>query len=100
MSAQSPSLQSIFWTFLKIGSTAYGGLMSLIAVVENVLVERKKWLEREDILDGISLATCVPGAISVNVIAYVGYRLRRGWGTVVSLVGVTLPAFVLIVLSC
>jgi chromate transporter len=97
MTAPHPSLQLIFWTFLKIGSTAFGGLMSLIAVVENVLVERMQWLTHEDILDGISIATCVPGAISVNVIAYVGYRLRRGWGTLISLIGVTLPSFVLIV---
>jgi chromate transporter len=97
MRAKSPSLQLIFWTFLKIGSTAFGGLMSLIAVVENAVVEQKKWLTHEDVLDGISLATFIPGAISVNVIAYLGYKLRRGWGAVASLVGVTLPAFMAIV---
>jgi chromate transporter len=97
MTPPHPSLKLIFWTFLKIGSTAFGGLMSLIAVVENVIVERMQWLTHEDILDGISIATCVPGAISVNVIAYVGYRLRKGWGTFIGLVGVTLPSFALIV---
>jgi chromate transporter len=97
MTVKSPSLQLIFWTFLKIGSTAFGGLMSLIAVVENAVVEQKKWLTHEDVLDGISLATFIPGAISVNVIAYLGYKLRRGWGALVSLVGVTLPAFMAIV---
>jgi chromate transporter len=97
MTPPHPSLKLIFWTFLKIGSTAFGGLMSLIAVVENVIVERMRWLTHEDILDGISIATCVPGAISVNVIAYVGYRLRKGWGTFIGLVGVTLPSFALIV---
>jgi chromate transport protein ChrA len=96
MIRQSPSLRVLFWTFLKIGSTAFGGLMSLIAVVENVIVERMQLLPREDILDGISLATCLPGAISVNVIAYTGYRMRGAWGTFVSLVGVILPSFLLI----
>ncbi|HJW81170.1 MAG TPA: chromate efflux transporter [Acidiferrobacterales bacterium] len=89
------SLWSLFATFLKIGSTAFGGFMALIAVVQNEVVERKRWLQPEDMLDGISLATILPGPVAVNVVAYVGYRLRGALGALVSVVGVTLTAFVL-----
>lgn len=92
-----PSLQFLFWTFLKIGSTAFGGLMSLISVVEKVVVEQLKLLTHKDILDGISLAAFLPGPIATNVVAYIGYRLRGGWGSFVTLAGVILPSFVLIV---
>ena len=91
-----PSLPLLFWTFLKIGSTAFGGLMSLIAVVENIVVEKMKLLSHEDILDGISLTTFLPGPISTNVVVYVGYRIRGKLGALVSLVGVILPSFCLI----
>lgn len=97
MTIQTPSLRLLFWTFLKIGSTAFGGLMSLIAVVENVLVKQMRLLTHKDILDGISLASVLPGPISTNVVAYAGYQLRGGWGALVSLSGVILPSFVLIV---
>ncbi|MDJ0648349.1 MAG: chromate efflux transporter [Xenococcaceae cyanobacterium MO_188.B19] len=91
-----PSLPLLFWTFLKIGSTAFGGLMSLIAVVENIVVEKMQLLSHEDILDGISLTTFLPGPISTNVVVYVGYRIRGKLGALVSLLGVILPSFCLI----
>ena len=92
-----PSLWSLFLSFLKIGSTAFGGFMALISVVQNEVVERRKLLKHEDMLDGVSLATILPGPVAVNVVAYVGYRLRGGLGALVSVVGVTLTAFVLMV---
>jgi chromate transporter len=89
------SLWTLFILFLRIGSTAFGGFMALIAVVENQVVERRKWLSHEDMLDGVSLATVLPGPIAVNVIAYVGHRLRGLPGALVCAIGVILPAFLL-----
>ncbi len=98
---QSPtgqvSLFLLFWTFLKIGGTAFGGFMALISVVEQMIVERRKLLRHEDMLDGISLASILPGPVAVNVVAFVGYRLRGASGACVSAVAVILPSFVLIV---
>ncbi len=92
-----PSLWFLFLSFLKIGSTAFGGFMALISVVQTEIVERRKLLTQGEMLDGISLATVLPGPIAVNVVAYVGYKLRGGLGALVSAVGVILPAFILIV---
>ena len=94
---ERPSLGSLFLSFLKIGSTAFGGFMALISVVQNEVVERRKLLKHEDMLDGVSLATILPGPVAVDVVAYVGYRLRGGLGALVSVVGVTRTAFVLMV---
>lgn len=71
--------------------------MALISVVQTEIVERRKLLSPTDMLDGISLATILPGPVAVNVVAYVGYRLRGGAGALVSAIGVILPAFVLVV---
>ena len=67
-----PPLWSLFLSFLWIGSTAFGGFMALISVVQGEVVERKKLIEPRDMLDGITLATLLPGPIAVNVVAYVG----------------------------
>ncbi|MGB7540571.1 MAG: chromate efflux transporter [Burkholderiales bacterium] len=83
--------------FLKIGSTAFGGFMALISVVQNEIVERKKLMTHGEMVDGISLATILPGPVAVNVVAYVGYKLRGGLGALVSATGVILPSFLLIV---
>ena len=62
----------LFWTFLKIGSTAFGGFMALISVVQNYVVDRKQLLTQDEMLDGISLASILPGPVAVNVVAYCG----------------------------
>ena len=91
------SLWFLFWTFLKIGSIAFGGFTALISVVENIIVRQRKLLQAEDMLDGISLAMLLPGPVAVNVVAFVGYRLRGGPGAFFSAAGVILPSFVLLV---
>jgi chromate transporter len=92
------SYRSLFWTFLKIGSTAFGGFMALISVVQNYVVERRQLLSQEEMLDGVSLATILPGPIAMNVVAYVGYKLRGGLGALVCTVAVTLPTFLFVLI--
>ncbi len=91
------SLLFLAWTFLRIGATAFGGFMALISVVQNIVVERRKLLRAEEMIDGISLATILPGPVAINVVAYVGYRLRGGLGALVCAFAVILPSFILLV---
>ncbi|BAQ61725.1 chromate transport protein ChrA [Geminocystis sp. NIES-3708] len=90
------SLAYIFFAFLKIGATSFGGFMALISVVENLIVEKEKLLTHEDMLDGVSLASILPGPTAVNVVVYVGYRLRGMWGALVSGISVLLPTFIFV----
>ncbi|MEA5464342.1 chromate efflux transporter [Leptothoe sp. PORK10 BA2] len=94
---ESVTLSYLFWTFLKIGSTAFGGFMSLISVVESFVVQRRKLMSHEDMLDGISLAAVLPGPMAVNVIAYVGYQIRGNWGALVTGIASLLPSYILLV---
>jgi chromate transporter len=93
---QKPGLTSLFLNFLKIGSTAFGGFMALISIVQKELVEKRQLSSDQDILDGVSLATVLPGPIAVNLIAFVGYRLRGFKGGLISMLAVILPSFFLI----
>lgn len=95
MNTERVSLWTLFVLFFRIGSTAFGGFMALIAVVQSHVVERRKWLSHDEILDGVSLATVLPGAIAVNAIVYVGYRLRGLPGALVCTAGVILPDFLI-----
>lgn len=94
--AQSVSLLYLFFTFLKLGATAFGGYMSLVAMVQKQLVDLDKKLKEEDLLDGITLTSVLPGPVAVNVIAYVGYRLRGIRGAAVAFAGIILPSFFLV----
>lgn len=90
------SLCFLFFIFLKIGCIAFGGFTALIAVVENDIIRKRKLIRTEDMLDGISLAMLLPGPVAVNVVAFVGYRLRKGIGALVAATGVILPSFFLL----
>jgi chromate transporter len=96
--AQPVPLWTLFWVFFRIACTSFGGFMAMISVVENVVVERKKLMAHHDILDGISLASLLPGPVAVNLVVYVGYRLRGGAGALVSALGAVLPSFAFIVI--
>lgn len=89
-------LTQLFWLFLKIGSTSFGGFMALVSVIQNEMVEKAKMLKNEVILDGISLASIVPGPLAVNVVTYVGYHLRGIKGALVSMLAVILPTYILV----
>lgn len=89
-------LWTLFWMFLKIGSIAFGGFMALISVVENSVVKRRALLQHKDMLDAISLANLLPGPMAVNVVAFVGYKLRGGMGALASTIGVIIPSFILV----
>ena len=87
----------LFWAFLKIGSTAFGGFMALVSVCESMIVQQHKLLSHEEMLDGISLATVLPGPVAVNVVAYIGYKIRGIRGAFASTTGVLLPTYLLVV---
>jgi chromate transporter len=90
------SLRSLFWNFFLIGSYSFGGYMALISIVRKELVEKKKVLTDEHILDGISLASILPGPVAVNAVVYYGFILNGIKGAIVSFLGILLPTFLLV----
>ncbi|MFZ5639673.1 MAG: chromate efflux transporter [Bacillota bacterium] len=92
------SLRKLLLMFLKIGATSFGGYMALVAHVQDNVVEKRKWLSREDFLDGVTLAQMLPGATGINVVTYVGQKLRGTAGGIVSVLAVVAPSFLLMVI--
>lgn len=88
-------LAKLWWIFLRIACTSFGGFMTMISVMQNVVVARRGLLRDQDVLDGLALASALPGPLAINVVAYVGYRLRGTAGAVVCVCAAVLPASVL-----
>ncbi len=86
----------LFSNFLKIGATAFGGFMALISIIHKQFSEREKLIDNETILNGISLASVLPGPMAVNVVAFVGYRLKGIKGALISMLAVLVPSVILI----
>lgn len=90
-----PSILYLFLTFLRIGATSWGGFMALISMIQKKVVEKDELMDNRTIMEGISLASVLPGPMAVNVVSFVGYRLGGIKGAFISIFAVLLPSFVL-----
>ena len=93
---KSHGLFYLLLNFLKIGATSFGGFLAMVSVVQDQMVSRDKVVRNELILDGISLASVLPGPLAVNVVTFIGYHLHGIKGALVSMAAVILPSFVLV----
>ncbi len=89
----SPSLSELFSTFLVVGVSAVG--MGIMQAIRTVPVQRG-WMTQEDVDEGMGLVQLYPGAIMVDLITYIGYRLRGIRGALVSVVAFVSPSLVLL----
>ncbi len=98
LSEERLSLTTLCWLFFRIACSSFGGYMAMISATQNLVVERRKLLSDDDVLNGVSLASILPGPIAINVVAYVGYRLRGNLGALVSVCAAITPALLLMLL--
>ncbi len=87
---------SLFWTFFKIGAFTFGGGYAMIPLIQKEVVETKKWITDDDILEIIAIAESTPGPIAINSATFVGYRVCGVLGSFFATLGVVLPSFVII----
>jgi chromate transporter len=94
--SEKNSLTELALFFLRLGTTAFGGPAAHIAIMEDELVRRRKWLTREKFLDLLGASNLIPGPSSSELAIHIGY-LRAGWmGLLVGGVCFILPAAILV----
>lgn len=90
------SLWEIAQIFLRLGTTAFGGPASHIAMMEDEVVRRRRWLTREQFLDYVGATNLIPGPNSTELAIHVGHA-RAGWpGLLVAGVSFIVPATLLV----
>jgi chromate transporter len=81
--------------FLRFSLIAFGGPVAHIALAEDELVTRRKWLTRDHYLDLVAATNLIPGPNSTEVMIHVGYVLRGIPGAIVTGTCFIGPAFLL-----
>lgn len=82
-------------TFIRIGLFTIGGGYAMIPLIEADVVEKKKWVSKEEFLDLMAIAQSCPGIFAVNISIFIGYKLRGVKGSVACTLGTILPSFVI-----
>ena len=85
-----------FKTFFKIGIFTLGGGYAMIPIIEEEVVNRHKWVSKEEMLDLIAIAQSCPGVFAINISIFIGYHLKKVRGAIATSMGTALPSFLII----
>ncbi len=80
--------------FFKVGAVSFGGGLTMIAFVQEQVVNQYHWLTSREFIDGLALGQFTPGPI-LMIAAYVGFKLGGGVGALVAAAAIFLPSFIL-----
>lgn len=89
---------TLFKTFFKIGAFTLGGGYAMIPIIEAEVVDKHKWIEKEEFLDLIAIAQSCPGVFAINISTFIGYKLKKVPGAVCTTLGTALPSFLIILI--
>ena len=89
------NLLELFLTFFKLGVFAIGGGPTMLTLIQGEFVEKKKWLDNDELMEMTAIAESTPGPIAINLATYLGYKRGGFLGALVSTLGVIITPFVL-----
>ena len=91
------SLTDLFWSFTWLALQGFGGVL---AVVQRELVEKKKWLTREEFIEDWAVAQIMPGPNVVNLGLIMGERYFGWRGALAAMAGLlSFPLMIVLLLA-
>ncbi|MBQ7511753.1 MAG: chromate transporter [Prevotella sp.] len=93
-------MSKIYWdsflTFFRIGLFTLGGGYAMIPLIEEEVVNKHRWVSKEEMLDLIAIAQSCPGVFAINIAIFIGYKLNKVRGAIATAAGTALPSFLII----
>ena len=74
----------------------YSGGYAMVPLIQDEIVDKRKWIDKEDFIDLLALTQSVPGIFAVNIAIFIGYKLRKFRGALAMAFGTILPSFFII----
>jgi chromate transporter len=96
MEERQTSLTEIALTFLKIGAVSYGG-PAIMGIMQNELQEKRRWLRKQQFVDGLSLVNMLPGPLATQLGIYIGHAKQGTAGGIIAGFAFILPAFLIMI---
>jgi chromate transporter len=93
-------LLELFYTFLIIGLFTFGGGYSMIALIQNEVVDHHAWLSMQEFTDILAISQMTPGPIGINTATYAGYTavVNAGYPAWMGVGGAAVASFAVIML--
>ena len=87
----------IFFEFLKLGCTSFGGPIAHIGFFREHFVNKKNWMDDKNFLDIVSFSNFLPGPSSSQVGMCIGYLQKGSLGAFLAWLGFTLPSAIIMI---
>ena len=91
-------LLELFIVFFKLGAFTIGGGIAMLPLLQNTLINEKKWFTKEEFMDIVAVCQSLPGVVAINMATYVGFKKKGLTGSIVSTFGVVIPSFTMILI--
>ena len=88
----------LFLVFFKIGAFTIGGGYAMVPLIKEALVDKNRWLNDEEFVDGLAIAQSTPGILAVNTAIITGAKIAGKIGAIVAALGAVLPSFFMILI--
>lgn len=89
-------LFSLYAAFAKIGAVTFGGGYAMLPIIQRDIVEKRRWVTKEEIADYYAIGQCTPGIIAINTATFVGYKRKGTLGGIIATLGFVTPALIII----
>jgi chromate transporter len=93
-------LLTLFYTFLLIGLFTFGGGYSMIALIQNAVVDDHAWLTAEEFADILAISQITPGPVGINTATYAGYSaaIAEGYPTALAIAAAVIASLAVLIL--
>ena len=91
-------LLKLYLIFAKIGSFTIGGGLAMMPMIQKELIEKRKWMTEEELLDYYAVGQSTPGIVAVNVSTFVGYKQFGIPGGFIATLGMITPSIAIIMI--
>src|SRR5687768_16002838 len=92
----SPSMRTFLGYFLRLGTFGFGGPIALAGYMQRDLVERKRWVSKEDYVERLALAQLAPGPLAAQLAIYLGWIRGKVLGATLVAGAFILPSFLMV----
>ena len=86
----------LFAYFIKIGTFTFGSGWSILAQMEQEFVDKRHWMTKQDLLELVAVGKSRPGIMITNLTMLFGYQMAGVLGGVLAVLGIALPAVVVL----
>lgn len=92
------NLFNLYLSFAKIGTFTIGGGLAMMPMMQAELIEKRKWITDEELIDYYAVGQSTPGIVAVNVATFVGYKQMGIIGGIFATLGMVTPSLVIIMI--